>query len=276
MSDLESVVPVNPVDMRAGQRGAMTFSVVVCVSDQDLLRKALGSCLEKAHAEPVELIAIDNSTNQYSGPQALNLGAARAHGDVVVFLHQDVLLSGGWFQRLSDQIAIVEGTSGNWGVLGVFGVSGGGRMVGHIKDPHGYRKWGRLPCPVQSLDEVCLAVRRESGLRFDEDLGGFHFYGADICLQARRQGLGCYAIDACLEHLSGGKVDGRFWEMAGRFETKWRGIPGGPAVVETTCGVFRMRTDVRAAGVFAFAKFRRKVWRRLCRPTTAGRAWESQ
>jgi len=145
----------------------MDFSVVACVSDQELLCRALGSCLERAQDEPVELIVIDNAGNRYSVPQALNLGAARAHGEILVFLHQDVLLPPGWFGRLSDQIRTVEALFGSWGVLGVFGVSLRGWMVGHVQDPHGYRKWGRLPCRVQSLDEVCLAIRRESGLRFD-------------------------------------------------------------------------------------------------------------
>ncbi len=183
------------------------FSVVTCVSDQDLLRRTLGSSLKEAHGAPVELIAIDNSGTRYSAPEALNLGAAQAQGEILVFLHQDVRLPPAWLMQLSEQIRVVEASFGSWGVLGVFGVTSWGQMVGHVNDPHGYRQWGRLPCRVQSRDEVCLVVQRDSGLRFDETLGGFHFYGADLCLQARQRGAGCYAIDACLEHLSGGRKD---------------------------------------------------------------------
>jgi hypothetical protein len=247
----------------------MDFSVVACVSDQEVLHRALGSCLEKAHDEPVELIAVDNAGNRYSAPQALNLGAARARGEVLVFLHQDVLLPEGWFDRLADQIRTVEQYFGSWGVLGVFGVSLWGWMVGHVQDPHGHRKWGRLPCRVQSLDEVCLMIRRDSGLRFDEELGGFHFYGADLCLQAQQRGTHCYAVDACLQHLSGGRVDGPFWEVARRFEAKWRRTPGGPRIVETTCSVVRTKAGVPAAWLERTTGLRRRVYGRLRRAMEA-------
>jgi GT2 family glycosyltransferase len=39
-------------------------------------------------------------------------------------------------------------------------------------------------------------------LRFDEEIPSTHFYGADICLQARSKGLKCYAIDAYCYHNS--------------------------------------------------------------------------
>lgn len=256
--------------MRGGQGAARlekptVFSVVTCVGDQDLLRKVLQASLTAAPGEPVELIAIDNSDNRYSAPQALNLGAARATGEILVFLHQDVRLPSAWFERLSGQIRAVEESFGSWGVLGVFGVTPWGRMVGHIDDPHGYRKWGRLPCRVQSLDEVCLVVRRDGDLRFDEELGGFHLYGADLCLQARQRGAKCYVIDACLEHLSGGRTDAQFWEMAGRLEAKWRKVPGSPPVIETTCGIFRTQPGAEAVCIKAVSGLRKEVWGRLQR-----------
>jgi hypothetical protein len=254
----------------------MAFSVVSCVSNRELFQEALGASAEMARREPVEFVAIDNAENQYSAPQALNRGAALANGEVLVFLHQDVHLPAGWFERLSDQIRIVERTSRDWGVLGVFGVSQDGRMVGHIDDPHGLRRWGCLPCRVQSLDEVCLVIRSESGLRFDDELGGFHLYGADLCLQAQKRGMDCYALDVPLKHLSGGKVDDRFWKMARRFETKWRNMAGSPAAVETTCGIFQTRDGIFATCVAVSWKLRRKLRRRLCRRTMAGSAWGSR
>jgi hypothetical protein len=245
----------------------MTTSVIICVSDQELYRKALGASLDRDHGEPVEVISIDNTANKFSAPQALNLGADHACGEILVFLHQDVVLPADWFHKLRDQIRIVEKSRGTWGVLGPFGVSIRGGMVGHIKDPHGYRKWGRLPCRVQSLDEVCLVVRRGGALRFDETIGGFHFYGADLCLQAQRRGMSCYAIDALLEHLSAGKAEGQFWEVARRFEEKWKAISGGPDVVETTCGIFRTGEGLKAVCAELIARLRRKAWRRWRRVT---------
>ena len=54
-----------------------------------------------------------------------------------------------------------------------------------------------LPPQVATLDELLLIVRRDSGLRFDPELG-FHLYGADICLQASEQGLAVVALAALL------------------------------------------------------------------------------
>ena len=57
-----------------------------------------------------------------------------------------------------------------------------------------------LPRQVQTLDELVLVIRRDSGLRFNEGLAGFHFYGTDLCLSARKMGLSCYAISAFCIH----------------------------------------------------------------------------
>jgi hypothetical protein len=49
------------------------------------------------------------------------------------------------------------------------------------------------PVPVQSLDELLIVLRRDSGLRFDDALPGWHLYGTDIVAAARAHGLGAYA-----------------------------------------------------------------------------------
>jgi hypothetical protein len=56
------------------------------------------------------------------------------------------------------------------------------------------------PAPVQTLDEIVLIIRRSSGLRFDERLSHFHFYGADICLSAAERGMRSYVIPAFCIH----------------------------------------------------------------------------
>jgi len=53
---------------------------------------------------------------------------------------------------------------------------------------------------VQTLDEIVLIFRRDSGLSFDETLPHFHFYGTDICMRAAEQGRQCYAISAFCVH----------------------------------------------------------------------------
>jgi hypothetical protein len=239
-------------------------SVVCCVNRFDVFEDCvLGSLPRAGMAGRVEVISIDNTSNRYSAPQALNLGIDKAQTPIVVCCHQDVRLPDGWLDRFISQIARVEEFDKQWGVAGVMGVGFSGAFAGHIVDPHTNRPFGKLPKAVQSLDEVLLVVRQENRLRFDEDLGGFHFYGADLCLQARMRGIRCYALDTPVEHLSGGVASDSFYEMADRLCAKWRAVPGAPWVVETTCGVFGIRQGMGGTLATSFVQVRRKCWRRL-------------
>ena len=208
------------------------LSLVCCVNRHDVFNDCLMASLPRAGMTGrAEVIPIDNRSNQYSVPQALNRGIEKSRAPLVVCCHQDVRLPDGWLDRFFGQIARVEDRDRQWGVAGVMGVGFNGAFAGHIRDPHTSRPFGRLPRKVQSLDEVCLAIRRDGGLRFDEGLGGFHLYGADLRLQAGMKGMSCYVLDACLEHLSGGKLDESFYRMADRLCAKWRMRPE-PSVIE--------------------------------------------
>lgn len=242
---------------------ALEISLVCCVNRHDVFEGCLVESLSRAGmTERAEIIPIDNRSNQYSVPQALNVGIEKSRAPIVVCCHQDVRMPDGWLDRFLTQIALVEAKDRQWGVAGVMGIRVNGAFAGHIQDPHTSRSFGRLPQRVQSLDEVCLAIRRDSELRFDERLGGFHLYGADLCLQARMKGMHCYALDASVEHLSRGTLDESFYEMADRLCAKWRVIPGVPPVVETTCGVFQVAGGMGASILTSWARFRRKCWRR--------------
>src|SRR5262249_60558496 len=98
------------------------------------------------------------------------------------------------------------------------GVTGAGHVVDRdrlLKEP------APLPCAVEALDELLLAVPRGTPLRFDPALG-FHLYGADLCLQARRLGLQALALDAiCLHHSRGVGLPLAFHDSAKAFARKW-------------------------------------------------------
>jgi hypothetical protein len=185
-----------------------------------------------------QLIPMNNSMNDMSAPAALNFGIERSVHDIVVCIHQDVVLPEEWVEKLHEQIKIIDNPE--WGVIGTFGVDTKGYWAGNIKDPHNNPKMGELPRIVQSLDEHCLIIRKSSGLRFDEKLGGFHMYGADICLQAMVKGLMCYAVDDRLEHLSGGLISDDFRMMAEKFSQKWQNRAPLDDI-KTTCGHFILR-----------------------------------
>ena len=57
---------------------------------------------------------------------------------------------------------------------------------------------------VQALDEVFIVIR-PGRVRLTQGLTGFHFYGVDLCLSARRAGWTALAVDFPLTHLSDGR-----------------------------------------------------------------------
>jgi len=222
------------------------ISVVCVYNNESLLRDYLVKSLHEQTVDH-ELIALDNTKGRFtSAAAALNLGATRAKGKYIIFVHQDVTFPPTWLSSILDQIAIVDKVNAQWGVLGLMGVTAKGSWAGHIIDRYGHLHLPPLPCEVQSLDEVCLVVRKDSSLFFDEQLGGFHFYAADLCLQAATRHLPNFAIDACVHHLGRGTRDAAFWNAADALCNKWRHRQCPVAVIETTCGVFRLRPGFRA------------------------------
>lgn len=242
----------------------LKYSFVVCVNDQNLFMAFVDS-LAATNISNYEIIKIDNFNKNCSLPEALNKGRALARGDILFFCHQDILFPSHWLEKVVKQIRIVSDTDSKWGVLGVIGVKKNGFFAGNIIDPHTHFKMGRLPCQVTSLDEVCLIIKKDVNLYFDEGLGGFHLYGADICLQALNNGLNCYAIDACLTHLSAGKRDKTFFDIADKLKKKWSQKDGSPITIETTCGVCRLDYSYFSKIEYFYKLIRRKTIRKIQR-----------
>lgn len=182
------------------------LSFVVCESNQAVLQANLLSSPCLAAGSPHEVIVTRNCANAAEG---LNRGLAAARNEVVICLHQDVWLPQAWPVRFWEQYNLASALHGKLGVAGVFGVSfnqGMVRRAGHVVNcDHMLWEPPPLPALVDTLDEVLLAVRKDSGFRFDPSLG-FHFYGADICLATREACLPTVVLDALCFHNSAGTV----------------------------------------------------------------------
>jgi len=181
---------------------AARFTVVAAVNNDLVLKDCL---LRSPEVRAVREIIIRWGCP--SAGHAYNSGLRAAESEIVVFAHQDVFFPDGWFKSVAQTIAAISTKDPHWGVLGVYGVSRSGEGIGHLYSTGLQRVLGRPfaePVEVGSLDEVVLIVRRSAGLQFDEALPGFHLYGTDICLEARRKGLKCYAISAFCIHNSNG------------------------------------------------------------------------
>lgn len=147
--------------------------------------------------------------------------------EILIFIHQDVYLPYDWVTNLEKAIDAVEVNDPSWGVLGLFGVDAFAKRLGWLYSTGLGEVVGSAfssPQPVRTLDEVVLVVRRSSGLTFDEALVGFHMYGTDICLEAERRGMNCYAVPAFAIHNSNGirQLPWSFWKSCAFVRTKWK------------------------------------------------------
>lgn len=212
-----------------------------------------------------EYLHIDNCAGEqicaYSGLNAL---LNEAQGRHVILCHQDIRLLTDARRDLDMRLAELEEHDPNWALAGNAGGTAAGRLALRITDPHGAnQKVGTFPARVMSLDENFIVVRREARIGFSNNLSGFHFYGADICLNAATAGWNAYVIDFHMAHLSGGKKDNSFAVAQDAFRAKWSNA-FAPRWMQTTCALIHLAGNPlgQLAGRIAETPFR-KISRRL-------------
>ena len=216
-------------DSVAGDVDASCLRFVTCATDTVVLAQRLlaSPCLHRGRHRLLVLF------NARSAAEALDAALAQApHGAWVVWVHQDVHLPADWDARFLAGLSAAQERDPTLAVAGVYGVAGtGARAVraGRVLDRgQALEEPAALPCRVDSLDELLVAVRAGSGLRFDPSLA-FDFYGTDIVLLAQARGLGAAVVDAWCEHWSNTpRAGGLPAAMAERivasgriFEAKW-------------------------------------------------------
>jgi len=221
------------------------FSVITCISEPDIYQECLLDSIDRCRGNfDVEIIPVLNDSGLYSASLALNLGIKVARSDNLVIAHQDITLVEDWF-------AIAEETLGkldkDWGILGAAGIDlnrerrdigpwGGAVLldtvavgsVWHTDDVDSEPYWDGLKSPtrVHCVDECLFILNKKTGLRFDTMFNGFHFYGADMCLQARAAGFGVYAADLPIIHYGAYSSSmagrSRYWQFFRLLHNKWK------------------------------------------------------
>ena len=217
------------------------LSFVVCLADDATLKANLLASPCLGPGSPHEVIAVRNAPSAAAG---LSLGLARARHELVVCVHQDVVLPSGWDRLVVDQYRRAEQQCGSIGVAGVYGVGevreAPGQplavaRIGRVVDRGRWLDEGpELPARAATLDELLLVIRRDTPLRFDPALG-FHLYGADLCLQAGERGLAVVVLGALCHHNSRSvRLPESFLASAETFARKWdHRLP-----IATPCAVF--------------------------------------
>jgi len=185
-----------------------------------------------------EFLKIDNTGEQqtcaYNG---LNHMLNQARGDAVILCHQDVRLFDDSRMELDARLDELDRLDPSWAVAGNAGGVAPGQLALRITDPHGAdQDIGDFPSRVSAVDENFIVVRGNARIGFSQNLSGFHFSAADICMMADAAGHSAYVIDFHLAHLSAGKKDASFDEMETAFREKWSGALGA-RWIQTTCSL---------------------------------------
>ncbi len=175
------------------------ITFVVAVNNREIFERNLlaSPCFRTGHG--YQILAQEGFD---SAAKAYNDAIDRSSNDLIVFCHQDIFLPETWLRQLEGAVTCVEAQDPGWGVLGSYGKTQDGRGWGHVYSS-GRKVIGeplQQPVPIQTLDEIVLILRKSSGLRFDDTLPHFHFYGTDICMRAAAKGMKSYAISAFCIH----------------------------------------------------------------------------
>lgn len=188
------------------------ISIIICTRKSDIA-STLKENIQNTIGCEYELVVIDNSDNRHSIFTAYNEGVRRAKGDILCFMHDDILYhTNGWGP-------IIQKHFQDDPEIGLIGVAGS-----HInaKSPI---YWSNSPfisehnlhndngsiiecfhhkyynekgiAEVASVDGMCFLFRKElfDSIRFDNiTYQGFHAYDMDICMQVHQTG---YKVVVC-------------------------------------------------------------------------------
>lgn len=198
------------------------FSLIICSRDVSISKKLEENIKETIH-EDYELIVIDNSLNQLSIFEAYNIGINRSRGEILVFLHDDIL-----FQTLGwgKVIILLFNQNPNISLLGVAGSSIKTKMPSpwwegplHIRIIQHYKNAlpsenknigfdGKKLIEVAVIDGVLMVMRRDDKIRFNKDLKGYHNYDIDLSIQHQKLNKKVFVTNQIIiEHFSGGTIN---------------------------------------------------------------------
>lgn len=195
------------------------ISIIIC-SRHTQLSPTLTDNIKNTVGTDYEIVVINNSDNKYNIFQAYNEGVRRASGDILCFMHDDILFkTNNWGQIVKKEFW----RNKHLGCLGVLG--------GHLlpKEP-GYWNDGRLASgnhlqkrgnkivketndkflnhniiEVAACDGLWMCITSKpfitNEIAFDETFTGFHMYDMDICVQLLTKGYSNMVTDQILiEH----------------------------------------------------------------------------
>jgi GT2 family glycosyltransferase len=193
-------------ELRYIDRPRKKFSIVTLVNNETQYTDFLNDLKEQDCDFDFEIITLPNFNGEYEGcATALNVGWSLAESEYVIMCHQDLRVPKNWLSGIYERIREFIINDIKFGVLGMAGSwvnekeSDG---VVYLSD--NLTKTTKFT-EVQCLDELCLIVKNDGELRFDEvNFKHYHCYGSDLCLNYISHGYRNFAINCPCVHISDG------------------------------------------------------------------------
>lgn len=219
------------------------ISIIIC-SRKPEISPELNLNIKKTIATDYELIVVDNSDNRYSIFSAYNEGMKLSKGDILCFMHEDVLFhTNKWGAKIEEYFNLYEKV----GLVGVAGThflpkmpaawwdtemrSGhliqGSTVEGEYKiiSEDSWCDYKKEPTIVVSVDGLWMCFRRKlfNFIKWDiNNFSGFHSYDTDISLQVWQRGYEVHVIwDVLIEHKSVGVAQIDFYNSLEILYKKW-------------------------------------------------------
>lgn len=214
-----------------------SITFIVLVGNKDVYRRCFLSSPLFQSGRGMADFQVLAQTGFKAASLALNDGIEKSDNELIVCVHQDVILPVTWADSFLEKRREVESLGVPVGVVGCWGITSGGERAGHVyhRDRQLYpRKSGdagnsepmSLPKKVETLDELLISFRKSSGLRFDPTLPSFFGYAVDLCLQSDAKGLQNFAIDCPCVHQTADqrRIRAELFQSNTYLVEKWRNV----------------------------------------------------
>lgn len=224
------------------------LSLIICSRNKTTDPRLLKN-IQSTIGTEYEIVHIDNSEGKYGICSAYNEGVKRSKGDVLCFMHEDIIYHNeGWGKSVEKILSNPQ--------IGILGVAGSQivldkmdwRMYEIVHNPtyliqgntsiepnpmyfilhkgdYVKRPLVNGPMQVATVDGVWMCMRKElfRFIRFDDKhFRGFHLYDSDICMQVNMRKLDIVITDKIiLEHRSIGSYSDSFCDALLIFGKKW-------------------------------------------------------
>lgn len=188
----------------------MLMSLICCYNNKNVLDEFVIASLQKSMNTDYEFIDIDNRDNRFSSiAKAYNYGLSKAHGEWIMFCHQDIAFESDFLDKISSFLE--NETEKRDRIYGFAGIEKSGVVYSNIqrKDSKKYiiRRQLTEPTYVFSLDECCFIISRD----YIDELGGFdenacdnwHMYCVELCVRCLQQGGNVICIPETIYHKTG-------------------------------------------------------------------------